>query len=331
VKTPCRSSKCVHPQCFDATSWYSVMEQTTTWLCPVCEKILDPGDLIIDGYACDIPVHLFKNLTSRSRYFDSILKAAPDSVEDVVVESNGEWHTADNKYGSSTWKAQHLPASNSSGRPLTPHKSLLPKTPPRSPQKTMSAGDDKSHISRNVEILVLDDSDGEEDRVKRELSPSFGSGSSISQTLNQSGVSVPQSQADEVIDLTLDSSDDEDIPVSKSLGKRKADDAGFVSNTSTDLTWKKGRVDLPPLASLSNNTGGDYAPSLTRNPTSRSTFLSAPVHRTASTTTPASAFASSTLPPVYTNGYSARTDSRVQLPPPPQGARLNGSSYNRWQ
>ena len=50
IKIPCRSDKCVHPQCFDAVSWYSVMEQTTTWLCPVCDKALEPNDLIVDGY-----------------------------------------------------------------------------------------------------------------------------------------------------------------------------------------------------------------------------------------------------------------------------------------
>lgn len=49
INTPCRSSRCVHSQCFDATSWFSVMEQTTTWLCPVCERVLDCKDLIIDG------------------------------------------------------------------------------------------------------------------------------------------------------------------------------------------------------------------------------------------------------------------------------------------
>lgn len=27
------------------------MEQTTTWLCPVCEKALNPEELIIDGFA----------------------------------------------------------------------------------------------------------------------------------------------------------------------------------------------------------------------------------------------------------------------------------------
>lgn len=49
ITTPCRSSKCVHPQCFDATSWFTMMEQTTTWLCPVCERMLDHRDLIMDG------------------------------------------------------------------------------------------------------------------------------------------------------------------------------------------------------------------------------------------------------------------------------------------
>ncbi|KAJ6627721.1 PINIT domain-containing protein [Mycena sp. CBHHK59/15] len=80
ISTPCRSSKCTHSQCFDATSWFSVMEQTTTWLCPVCENVLDWRELIIDGF------------------FSEILKTTPDSVEDVLVESDGQWSTSDKKY-----------------------------------------------------------------------------------------------------------------------------------------------------------------------------------------------------------------------------------------
>ena len=49
ISHPARSKKCVHPQCFDATSWYIMMEQTTTWLCPICEKVLEPEELILDG------------------------------------------------------------------------------------------------------------------------------------------------------------------------------------------------------------------------------------------------------------------------------------------
>ncbi|KAF8742178.1 PINIT domain, partial [Rhizoctonia solani] len=68
INTPCRSSTCVHPQCFDAENWFSMMEQTTTWA-----------------------------------YFDDILKCTPDIVEDVIVEANGEWHTEDDKFGSPAW------------------------------------------------------------------------------------------------------------------------------------------------------------------------------------------------------------------------------------
>ena len=49
LDTPCRSQHCSHPQCFDAASWYSMMEQTTTYLCPVCDKVLNVDDLIMDG------------------------------------------------------------------------------------------------------------------------------------------------------------------------------------------------------------------------------------------------------------------------------------------
>ena len=49
LATPCRSQHCAHAQCFDATSWYSMMEQTTTYLCPVCDKVLNIDDLIMDG------------------------------------------------------------------------------------------------------------------------------------------------------------------------------------------------------------------------------------------------------------------------------------------
>ncbi|KAJ7856474.1 hypothetical protein B0H14DRAFT_2578815 [Mycena olivaceomarginata] len=78
-------AKCTHIQCFDAASWFSLMEQTTTWytvLCPVCESVLDSRELIIDGFVAEI------------------LKSTPDSVDDVLVESDGQWRTADGRYSS---------------------------------------------------------------------------------------------------------------------------------------------------------------------------------------------------------------------------------------
>ena len=63
-----------------------MMEQTTKRLCPVCEKTLQAEDIIVDGY------------------FDDILNSTPSSVENVTVETDGEWYTTDRKYGSATWR-----------------------------------------------------------------------------------------------------------------------------------------------------------------------------------------------------------------------------------
>ena len=61
VNTPCRSIQCPHAQCFDATSWFAMMEQTTTWLCPVCDKVLNVEELIIDGFAFLFLFNFFAN------------------------------------------------------------------------------------------------------------------------------------------------------------------------------------------------------------------------------------------------------------------------------
>ncbi|KAF9457450.1 PINIT domain-containing protein [Collybia nuda] len=226
INTPCRSSRCVHSQCFDATSWFSVMEQTTTWLCPVCERILDCKDLIIDGY------------------FDEILKHSPENVEDVIVEADGEWHTSDNKYGSAQWKATHTPIAVTKPAILSRKPSVVAHPPSSSPSKL---GPDDLKEKTNVkdhEIFILDSDDEDEGQVKRELSPSFGSATSGYQSFESSATSVPQSQSqtDDVIDLTLDS-DDEAPVVSQKAGKRKATDAELSSTSPTEQIWKKSRPD----------------------------------------------------------------------------------------
>ncbi|KAJ6452094.1 MIZ/SP-RING zinc finger-domain-containing protein, partial [Mycena sanguinolenta] len=76
ITTPSRSTKCTHAQCFDAGAWFAVMEQTTTWLCPVCEKVLDWRELIVEGL------------------FLEILKSTPDTVDDVLLEADGGWRIA---------------------------------------------------------------------------------------------------------------------------------------------------------------------------------------------------------------------------------------------
>jgi E3 SUMO-protein ligase PIAS1 len=49
VSRPVRSKLCKHQRCFDATWW---IEQNVThpeWLCPLCNKELNFGDLMVDG------------------------------------------------------------------------------------------------------------------------------------------------------------------------------------------------------------------------------------------------------------------------------------------
>ncbi|MBW0479376.1 hypothetical protein O181_019091 [Austropuccinia psidii MF-1] len=86
IKTPIRSSKCNHLQCFDAEMFYMMMEQTPTWLCPVCNTKIKSLDIAID------------------EYFEAILRAVPDSVDSVVIEADGTWHDEKYKHGTNLTK-----------------------------------------------------------------------------------------------------------------------------------------------------------------------------------------------------------------------------------
>ncbi|KAH0838266.1 miz zinc finger protein [Lanmaoa asiatica] len=247
VQTPCRSTLCVHPQCFDATSWFSCMEQTTTWLCPVCEKVLNPDDLIIDGY------------------FDQILKETSEDVDDVMVENDGQWHTGDDKFASPEWRATHPVVASDHYSPLRES----------SPASVDEEADARAHAKKQVEILVLDSDDEDEGRVKRELSISHSVGSSsVPKPVPLRTVPVAQeSHQEDVIDLTADSEDEQPRsqslsqaqpqPLRPSVEKRKAPSG---APSPTEQIWKKSRVDavitnaqsvpsaLPPISPVGGTT-----------------------------------------------------------------------------
>ncbi|KNZ78554.1 E3 SUMO-protein ligase pli1 [Termitomyces sp. J132] len=217
--------------CFDATSWFSVMEQTTTWLCPVCERVLNSKELIVDGY------------------FDEILKQTPDDVEDVIVEADGEWHTYDQKYASAAWKASHpvvpVPVHKVTSQPIS-----------RSPSKA----DVNGKVNAEQEVYVLDSDVEDEGQVKRELSPSLASNS---QSYDGTTALAKQKEPEVIIDLTLDS-DDEEPPPTRQTGKRKAIDPEPSSISPSELIWKKSRIEAPPV----RNASSDYntaQPAISRN------------------------------------------------------------------
>ncbi|KAF5313153.1 hypothetical protein D9619_003521 [Psilocybe cf. subviscida] len=329
ISTPARSSKCVHPQCFDATSWFTMMEQTTTYLCPVCERVLDHKDLIVDGY------------------FDEILHQTPDSVEDVMVEADAQWHTTDNKYGSAEWMAAYPPVKSES-----PSKKL--PTPAASCPPT----DGGKHPDQkpNVEILVLDSDDesDEEGRVKRELSPSY---SSTNQSYDGSLplLTHPPQRAESsnnVIDLTLSDSEDEAPPPprrpepqhqpSNAQGKRKASEAEVgLEYPSGDQSWKRGRTEAAdePTSGLALPQGGTRLPSIATLPNGGPPPPMSASSSSSSLSAQLGSFVNRTLPkPVQTYPpYAARSNANGinginGLPPPPPPPPYRPSTQDaRWR
>jgi E3 SUMO-protein ligase PIAS1 len=168
------------------------------------------------------------------RYFNSILESTPDTVEDVIVEADGEWHTSDDRYASGAWKKNHKSAL------------LLASPTPQPTNQATTAAAPFGHVydtlaqemSQNPgDVVVLDSEEEDEGEVKRELSPSRPS--------PMNGLLDTQ-----VIDLTLES--DEESVSGRSLGrKRKAEvDPEFP----TDDIWKKSRIGDPLNASTVTRT-----------------------------------------------------------------------------
>jgi E3 SUMO-protein ligase PIAS1 len=195
------------------------------------------------------------------------------------VEADGEWHTSDNKYGSSIWKATHPAVFVSTLAPSRSSSSAVLPTITSPPKPVNGHTNGKAKANDN-EIFVLDSDDEDEGQVKRELSPSFGSGSSANQSFNTSARQT-LSQVSDVIDLTLDSEEDEP-PLSKQIGKRKAPDADLNSTSPTEQIWKKSRLEadrsVPPglsRGSPSDSNTMDYH-ALRQTP-SRSTPHSSPL------------------------------------------------------
>ncbi|CAE6526871.1 unnamed protein product [Rhizoctonia solani] len=307
INTPCRSSTCVHPQCFDAENWFSMMEQTTTWACPVCDKTLNTEELIID------------------MYFDDILKCTPDTVEDVIVEANGEWHTEDDQIGSEAWVA----AAASRPRPVEERRV-------KAEPDTRSFMDMSPDLikPKNEEYLVVD-SDDEEDiplskAAHRGIPPS------------SAAPSRPQPQAQAaVIDLTMSSDDEGDDslpppPASSSpvlpLAPTPTSDSASGSfkrkerspaSQPQDTTWKRPRVEHP-----ANGFTGAQAPEPPHNnrPSATSNHNAyAPYSHSSPPVAPL-------RPPEYSptyGGYNQQPNGHRNLPANPygyNGAYISGPS-----
>ncbi|KAH7464453.1 hypothetical protein FOMA001_g17452 [Fusarium oxysporum f. sp. matthiolae] len=74
LELPCRGLDCKHLQCFDATTYIQLQEQSPQWECPICYIYVPFDVLAVDGY------------------MENILHETPKSQEKVTIDANGKWH-----------------------------------------------------------------------------------------------------------------------------------------------------------------------------------------------------------------------------------------------
>ncbi|KAK9728365.1 E3 SUMO-protein ligase pli1 [Basidiobolus ranarum] len=78
IQYPCRSSYCNHIQCFDGIIFLKLNEQSPSWTCPICNRVMGSwSELVLDGY------------------FEDILKKVDSDVDRVIVEVDGSWRLPD--------------------------------------------------------------------------------------------------------------------------------------------------------------------------------------------------------------------------------------------
>ncbi|KAJ7785576.1 hypothetical protein B0H14DRAFT_3506701 [Mycena olivaceomarginata] len=107
INTPCRSAKCTHLAVLrrDVVILHDGSYDDLTGLlsgyASCAENVLDWRELIMTGtyFSWSSPANQPSPL---HRFFAEILKTTSDSVDDVLVEADGEWSTADGKYSSAS-------------------------------------------------------------------------------------------------------------------------------------------------------------------------------------------------------------------------------------
>ncbi|CED84777.1 Zn-finger transcription factor [Phaffia rhodozyma] len=167
--------------CFEASSWLQINEQTPLWSCPVCEKGLTLDSMFIDDYT------------------DSILKACDSDVDEVIIEPDAAWHTADRKHGTPSW----LEAN--------PVKALSDAPP--SHQSTPMPSEDKAKEAE-IYLLSSDDEDADHSTThsndRSATAPPSAAPPVAPTNPGYSAPTHPATSNTDPIDLTLDSDDEDD-------------------------------------------------------------------------------------------------------------------------
>jgi E3 SUMO-protein ligase PIAS1 len=95
IKTPIKSQKCKHIQCFDGETYVLMNQTKPKWECPVCNSKIIFGELIFDGY------------------FDDILKNTNEDCDSVQIMERGDWNVPKAKVAIETTESSSF---NSNGK-----------------------------------------------------------------------------------------------------------------------------------------------------------------------------------------------------------------------
>jgi hypothetical protein len=149
-----------------------------------------------------------------------MLDACPEETDQVVLEPDLEWHTEDGKYGSTEWLAKNPPTAEPVKNVANGNGNRAEREASRSakPNITQSPSPAPDNKGKRKAIEILSDSDDDDDTPRKTGHVNGTHGYQAPEArLPSTTVSTipppnPAPKSTGVIDLTLDSSDEEDDP-----------------------------------------------------------------------------------------------------------------------
>ncbi|GJJ71198.1 E3 SUMO-protein ligase PIAS1 [Entomortierella parvispora] len=197
ITLPCRSSYCQHLQCFDAFTYFNLNEQTPTWTCPVCNRIMHSWEeIVVDGY------------------FKDILNSTPKSLESVTVRADGQWEipsteTAEvavkpslQKKASESSSSDVFVLDDDSDDEAAPQAKSAPAAAPPAPPKPSKP------VIEVIDLISDSEDEVEETRpgsIDADGDTSMQDAANSLQNMAHSGLTTPQSVKTEFVDKTTSS------------------------------------------------------------------------------------------------------------------------------
>ncbi|ORZ19869.1 PINIT domain-domain-containing protein [Absidia repens] len=204
IKTPSRSRNCQHLQCFDATTFLLMNQQTPTWSCPICNRKMESWEEV-----------------GVDEYFQDILAQVADSVDSIRIEGGGRFNVLDSDDADcdSDGDGEHTKRNRS---------------------RDASTSDDNNDNENTIDSVTILDDDHELDDLQDPddipLAKRYKTTTASPRPSEQPANTVNN----QVIDLTLDSDDDDDDHVDEAANDNNNDN----SNDSNNGTIVSGRSDI---------------------------------------------------------------------------------------